>query len=169
MALPQKLKNFNVQDGGFNWLGIANEVTLPKLARKMEGYRAAGMDGEIQIDMGQEALELEIKCGGRDAHSIKQFGALTHDGVYRRFVGAYQSDSTGLTTAVEIEARGRIQEIDPGSAKAGDDTEETVKMPLSYYKYSENNKVLIEIDVMNMIFKVNGVDLLAAQRAVILG
>ncbi|KAF0115500.1 MAG: phage-related tail protein [Hyphomonadaceae bacterium] len=169
MALPQKLKNFNVHDGNHSYLGLAKEVTLPKLARKMEGYRAAGMDGEIQIDMGQEAMELEIKCGGRDAHSIKEFGALTHDAVYRRFIGAYQSDSTGLTTSVEIECRGRIQELDPGSAKPGDDTEETIKYPLSYYKRTENGKVLVEIDIANMVFNVNGVDLLAAQRAVILG
>jgi uncharacterized protein len=165
--LPHKLKNMNVHDGIHNYRGLAKEVTTPKLSRKMESYRAAGMDGEVDIDMGQEKIELELKAGGIDTHSIREYGAPTVDGVHRRFVGAYQSDGTGTYKSVAIEARGRFAELDPGGSKPGDDTEQTSKMICSYYKYTEDGEDIIEIDIPNMVFRVNGVDRLAEQRAII--
>ncbi|MNV43960.1 Phage tail tube protein FII [compost metagenome] len=61
--------------------------------------------------------------------------------------------------------RGRFVEIDPGSAKAGEATAIKYKAALSYYKLSINGETLIEIDAVNMIEMVNGVDRLAEVRA----
>jgi hypothetical protein len=38
-------------------------------------------------------------------------------------------------------------------------------MPLVYYKETVDGVVLFEIDVLNSVFIVDGVDILAAQRA----
>ncbi|HYG06274.1 MAG TPA: phage major tail tube protein, partial [Stenotrophomonas sp.] len=54
MALPKKLKFFNVFGDGISWLGQAIEVKLPVLSRKMEEYRAGGMNGPIDLDFGNE-------------------------------------------------------------------------------------------------------------------
>ena len=167
MGLAAKLKNMNTFDDGRSHLGIATEVTLPKLARKMEGFRAAGMDGEVDIDMGQEKLELEYTLGGVVADAIGGFGLATHDGKLVRFAGAYQADDTGQVIPVEVVVRGRHQEIDMGNAKPGGDTEHKYKTSCSYYKLIVNGREIVEIDVVGMIFKVNGVDRLAAQRAAI--
>ena len=69
--------------------------------------------------------------------------------------------------AVEVFARGRWQEIDSGKAKAGDDTEVKLKARLSYYRLAVNGQNLIEIDLLNFVFIVNGVDLLDEQRRAI--
>lgn len=167
MGLAAKLKNMNVFDDGTSHLGIATEVTLPKMARKMEGFRAAGMDGEVDVDMGQEKIELEYTLGGVVALAIGGFGLTTHDGKLVRFAGAYQADDTGQVIPVEIVVRGRHQEIDMGNAKPGADTEHKYKMSCSYYKLIVNGREVIEIDIVNMVFRVNGVDRLAAQRAAI--
>jgi len=45
MGLPRKLKNFNLFQNGVSFMGMVPEVTLPKLSRKMEEYRAGGMSG----------------------------------------------------------------------------------------------------------------------------
>ncbi|EKA7108555.1 phage major tail tube protein [Salmonella enterica] len=52
MALPAKLKNFNIFNAGNNWRGLAESITLPKLTRKLEKYRGGGMNGAAPIDLG---------------------------------------------------------------------------------------------------------------------
>jgi P2 family phage contractile tail tube protein len=82
-----------------------------------------------------------------------------------RFLGAYQSDDDGAVTAVEVVVRGRHQEIDMGNAKPGENTEHTIKTIPTYYKLTINGRVAIEIDILNMILMVNGVDRNAQLRA----
>ena len=167
MGLPAKLKNMNLFNDGTSYIGLVPEVTLPKLSRSMEEYRAGGMDMPIKVDMGGEALELKWKAGGIIVHAIRQFGAVAHDAVQLRFAGAYQADDSGAVMPVEVVMRGRHEEIDMGGAKPGDDTEHEVTSTLSYYKLIVNGRTEIEIDILNMVFIVNGVDILLAQRTAI--
>lgn len=162
--LPAVLKNFNLFVDGVSYAGSADEVTLPKLTRKMEEFRAGGMNAPISTDMGQEKLELEYTLGGLVLNTFKQYANVKHDGVLVRFAGAYQSDDTGNVMAVEVVARGRHAEIDMGNAKAGDKAQTKIKMNLSYYKLTVNNAVLVEIDPVNFVEIINGRDLLLAQR-----
>ncbi|MCC2602740.1 phage major tail tube protein [Sphingopyxis yananensis] len=166
MALPHKLKNMNLYNDGVSYLGLVPEVSIPKLARKMEGYRG-NFDAEIPIDMGGEPIEFEWKASGLIEQIYGQFGMTTIDGVQLRWVGGYQDDQTGRYKTVEIVVRGRHGEIDPGSGKPGDDTEESVKTVCVYYKLTVDGRTLIEKDEMNLVFIVNGVDRLAEQRAAI--
>ncbi len=167
MALPRKLKNLNVFGDGESYLGQVTEVKLPTLTRSMEDYRGGGMSGPVKIDNGQEAIELEHKYGGLMRSILRQYGLTRHDGVLLRFAGAYQRDDTGGVDAVEIVVRGRHSEIDMGNAKAGDDTEFAVKTAVSYYKLTINGTVEIEIDLVNMIETIGGIDRLAEQRRAI--
>lgn len=167
MALPKKLKFFNVFGDGVSWLGQAIEVKLPVLSRKMEEYRAGGMNGPVDLDFGLEKLEMESKYGGLMRDILRQFGVVTHNGVMLRIAGSYQQEDTGEVDAVEVVVRGRHKEIDMGTAKAGDDTEFTVKSSLSYYKLVINGVTEIEIDLVGMKEIVNGVDRLAEHRTAI--
>jgi P2 family phage contractile tail tube protein len=167
MALPSVLKNFNLFNDGVSYMGVVEEIKLPKLSRKMEAFRGGGMDGEVDIDVGQDRLELTFSCAGFMEQVFLQYGTVKADGVLLRFAGAYQRDDTAAVQAVEVVSRGRYKEIDQGTAKGGDKTKIDVQGTLSYYKLTVDNKVLIEIDLINMIMIVNGVDMLAKQRAAI--
>ncbi|HDS6401369.1 TPA: phage major tail tube protein [Morganella morganii subsp. morganii] len=169
MALPHKLKNMNLFFNGDNWQGKAEEITLPKLTRKLEAYRAGGMNGAAHVDLGLEddALGMEMTLGGMEAQLYKQWGIANIDGVPLRFAGAYQRDDTGEVTACEVVVRGRLSEIDPGSAKQGDNTQVKFSFKPTYYRLVWNGADLIEIDVVNMVEKVDGVDRLSEQRAAI--
>lgn len=167
MALPASLKNFNVFINAISFLGIVDEVKLPKLSRKMEDFQGGGMVAPMEIDLGQEKLELEYSGAGFIEEAIKQYGATKAGAVLLRFAGAYQSDDSGDVKAVEIVVRGRNKEIDLGDAKVGDKGKSSVKMPLAYYKLTVDGQVLIEIDVIGFVLTVNGVDLLEAQRKAI--
>ena len=165
MALPKTLKNFDVFQNGTSFMGQMRSVSLPKLARKMEDWRGGGMDGTLKLDTGGEAMDMTLTAGGYLREAMKKFGATTVGAVQLRWAGAYQAEDTGVYDAVEIVARGRYSEIDRGDAEAGKTTEHKFKMEVSYYKESVNGVDLIEIDVLNNIFVVDGVDILAAQRA----
>ncbi len=164
MGLPTKLKNFNVFNDGENYIGKVAEVTLPKLSRKMEEWRGGGMNGSIQIDFGNEAIEMECTYGGLMRRVLEQYGAKKHDAVMLRFAGAYRAEDADPVDAVEVVVRGRYKEIDFGNAKAGDDTTLKTVLSVSYYKLTINGADVIEIDIMNMIEKINGVDLLSEIR-----
>ena len=164
MAMPRKLKNFNVFYNGDNYIGRCAEVELPKLTRKTEDLQAGGMNGPVKVDLGMEGLEINHTWAGFESEIYRQFGIPTADGVLLRFSGAYQRDDTAEVDAVEIVVRGRHTEIDPGSAKAGDDTELKVKSDLSYYKLTVNGETLVEIDLINFVENVGGIDRLDAFR-----
>ncbi|MGH8077878.1 MAG: phage major tail tube protein [Lysobacter sp.] len=167
MALPRKLKNLNLFGDGESYLGQVVEVKLPTLTRSMEDYRGGGMSGAVKTDNGNEPIEIESKFGGLMRSVLRQYGATRHDAVQLRFAGAYQRDDTGSVDAVEIVVRGRHSEIDAGTAKAGDDTEFTVKTACSYYKLTINGTTELEFDFVNMVEMVGGVDRLAQQRRAI--
>ncbi|EDY85344.1 phage major tail tube protein [gamma proteobacterium HTCC5015] len=167
MALPKKLRNFNLFGDGENWVGQIEEVVLPKLSRKVEEYTGSGMDGAIEIDMGQEKLELEWTAGGLMPDVFNGYGTLKIDDNMLRFNGAYVSDETAETIPVEIVVRGRHREIDMGTAKNGDNNQVKVMTSCTYYKLSIAGATKIEIDVPGYKFLVNGVDRLAEQRQAI--
>ncbi|MCW8966892.1 MAG: phage major tail tube protein [Candidatus Pacearchaeota archaeon] len=168
MALPKKLKNFNGFIDGVGYAGRIIEQTLPKLARKMEEYRAGGMNGPIDVDMGQEKMESEFSIAEFSRDVLLQYGVTGADGVQMRFRGAAVSDSAGSETdAIEVVMRGRFKEIDMGTVKTGEDTPMKVSASLSYYKYVLNDETLIEIDLLNMVEIVGGEDRLKEQREAI--
>lgn len=167
MALPHKLKYMNLFNDAASYMGEIAEVVLPKLTRKMEEWRGGGMARPLMADMGGEVLSIEWTCGGIMRDVFKQYGVTKHDGVQLRFAGSYRAEDKDEPMAVEVVIRGRHSEIDPGTAKAGDDTTFKVTSQVSYYKLTIDGEVLIEIDVMGMVEKVDGVDLLAKDRKAI--
>jgi P2 family phage contractile tail tube protein len=165
MGLPRTLKDMMLFNEGLAYLGEAASVTLPKLTRKMEEWRGAGMSAPLKLDMGMEALEMESSFGGPMRDILRQFGATKVNGIYLRFAGTYQRDDSGAVDMIEIVVRGRHEEIDRGESKPGEAGEFKVKTAAAYYKESWNGRVEMEFDPLNMVEIVNGVDLMAQRRA----
>ena len=165
--LPSKLKNFNLYSGTQSYLGVAKSITLPKLAFAGEEYRGAGMLAPIDTDMGLEKLEMESTYGGLVLGLLRQFGITNVAGAVLRFVGAYQSDDGSAAVAAELVVRGRHKEIDPGDAEAGKDTEWKVSSTLAYLRWTVNGVTEVEIDILNNVYLVGGVDRMAEIRAIL--
>ena len=169
MALPRKLKNLNLFNDANSYVGVVKSVTLPPLGRKMESYRGGGMNGPVKADLGfsDDGIQFEWKTGGLDLIALRQFGAVNASGIALRFAGAFQQDDTGDVSAVEVVMRGRHETIEMGDNQPGEDTEHSITTTCSYYKLIVDNEEIIEIDLLNFIEKVNGVDMLEKQRAAI--
>lgn len=166
MSLPSVLKNFGIFADGLSWIGQAETIKLPKLSRKTDEYRGAGMDGPVELDLGSEKLEMEVELAGFHKDAYSQYGGPISGRMWR-YAGAYAQDDTNQIQAVEVVTRGRYKEIDPGDSKGADKAKTTYKIGLTYYKLTVDGEVLVEIDHLNFIFNVGGVDMLAAQRKAI--
>lgn len=169
MALPKKLKNMNLFNDAASYMGVSKTVTLPKLGRKMEAWRGAGMDGPVKADMGHsdDGIQLEWTLGGWDLIALRQYGITSATGVQLRWAGAVQRDDTGEVSAVEVVVRGRHEEIDFGDSEPGEETEHKITTTCSYYKLTVDGNTEVEIDLLNFVFLVNGEDRLAEQRKAI--
>jgi P2 family phage contractile tail tube protein len=169
MGMPSKLKNMNLFVDGQSYLGVVTSVTLPKLSRKLEKFRAGGMLGAASADLGLDdgALDFEWSAGGYVKQVLKSIGAVGVDGVQLRFAAAYQADDTQAVDSVEIVVRGRHAEVDRGEAKVGDDTSWKISTHSVYYKETLNGEVLVEIDIMNMLYMAGGVDMMSTIRTAI--
>lgn len=167
MALPRTLKLMNVFNNGVSFLGVAEEIELPKLSMKIEEFRTGGMIGEVGINLGLEKLELTHKYAGIVPELFAGFASERIDSELIRFAGAYQQDDTGDVIAVEVLMRGRHTELDGGNSKAGEKTETSVKSLLTYYKLTIDGRDSLEIDLLNSVFKVDGVDRYAKHKAAI--
>lgn len=155
MAIPKKLRLFTMFVDGDNYIGKIPSVTLPKITRKTEDYQGGGMLGSAAVDLGLDsgALDASMVVGGMVEGLILKWGG-DIDELRTRFVGEIYSG--GTSSLLEVEMRGRITEVDQGEAKQGDDTSHTYALKNTYYKLSVDDKPLLEIDLLNFIYKRNG-------------
>lgn len=163
--LPKVLKNFNLYIDGVGYAGLAEEITLPKLELATEEYRAAGMLGPVDIDLGLSGLSLEFTLGEYNDAVIKLWGTTDAGGINLRFLGGAVSEDGSGTSAIEVSARGRWKTLDPGTVKGKDLAKLKVTAPLTYYRYSVNGSPLVEIDLIAGKQSVNGTDMMASVLA----
>ena len=127
------------------------------------------MAGAVDVDMGLDdgALDTEFSIGGMESLLVKQLAKTTTDGVQLRFTASIQRDDTGEVQAVELVVRGRHKEIDSGELKTGESNSTKVSSTNSYAKLTINGEVLYEVDTINMVENVDGVDLMEVHRRAI--
>ena len=166
MGLPRKLKAMALFVDGQHYAGECTEVTPPTLERETEDYRAGGMNGPVKLDMGGSELTMTLKMAGHVAAMVAQFGG-SLSGTQLRLVQAVQADDAEAVQGVELVARGRMTKFAPGTAKVGDLTEHEYEFALTYIKWVDNGTTQVEVDYVNMIENVGGVDRMAQTRAVL--
>lgn len=167
MNLPPKLKDMVVHGNGESFMGEAKTFTRPPLEMESEDYRGSGMIAPIKLFNGLQALEVEHTYGGEIPALNATFAEHAVDATQLRFTGAYQEAAEGRYVAVEITVRGRTYAIDAGGDEVGGDTEVTYKTHCVYYKQVRNGRTEFEIDLLNKVFIVYGVDRMAEERRIL--
>lgn len=158
------LKHFNLFVDGRGYAGTVEEFTPPALKLKTESFRAGGMDTEMEIEQGMEKLECSFVLFGQPKDVLSQFGISAGEtGLPLTARGSLESYD-GTTTGVTLKMRGKVLSVESGAWKAGEASKLTVNMALTYYKREQGGIVLHEIDVPNMVRKIEGVDVLEQHR-----
>lgn len=147
--LPRTLKNFNVFVDTHSWAGVAESVTIPKITKKTEDFRGAGMIGDVSLPMGYEKLEGEVVYAGFDVKQYRQLGVCGTSDLPVRFVGIYERQDNCTSQIVEIYTRGQALELDPGDSKNGEKTEIKMSYNYTYYRMEVDGVVEVELDFIN--------------------
>ncbi|QJB21840.1 head closure [Xanthomonas phage FoX2] len=165
MAGPRAVrKNINLFVDGRGQAGQIDEYNAPKLSLKTEEYQGGGMYGPLELTMGHEKLECDFTLISYDTNVLRNFGLVEGQQIQLTARQALE-DWDGTVTALVHNMRGKIRAIDPGTSKSGEKPSMKIEMALSYYKETANGIVVHEVDVENMKFIKDGVDILQAFRS----
>jgi|SRR5699024_4769910 len=165
MALPHKLKAFQLFVDGGGWINEVPSLTLPELSRNLTAYQGGGMAGPVQVDLGQEEIEFSWTTPTMRKEAFATYASPEHDAAQLRFEGSYESDEDGSTLPVRVTAHGRYASIGSTEASAGEDNEGSEwTMTASYYKLEIDGSAVIEIDMVAGTVIVNGEDRTAQRR-----
>lgn len=162
MPVRDVRKNYQLFVDGRGYAGQTKEFTPPSPSLVTEDFRGGGMDGSVPIDMGIEPLETTFSLTAFDRDVLSLWGLAPGNEI--PFVCRGALESFDGTSKGEVHTmRGIVTKVDPGTFNNSEPTLQ-ITAKLSYYRLTVNGQDTIEIDVPNMIRKINGVDRLAQQR-----
>ena len=158
-----KLQNARVYLNGTDFIGRAEEIDLPKIKTKTSDAKGLGMMGELVLPGGLDKMESRIKFNSVYADAIKVIANPRKAATVICRASLEVWDQTGVSAEqpVKAELRGFFKDSDSGKLKGRESAEAEATLDVFYYKLTINEEELVEIDVMNNIWKVAGEDILA--------
>ena len=161
--LPRMLKGFTVYIDGRGYIGRVDSAKPPPLSLVTEAYRGAGMDAEIDIDMGMQKLDFSCVLADYDPEVIKLFGLFSADtAIVLR--GAFQRQGEAAIPVV-IRLQGGVKSLDRDDWSQGKRANITFLANCNRYSEEINGVKVVDIDILNGVRIIDGVDQLASIRA----
>lgn len=162
-SLPRQLKAFNIYIDGDSYAGRADAITLPPLAFQMEEHRAGGMDAPVELELGMQAMQASLIISDYSPRLMSLIGQSEVPIVAR---GAVQAQGNNAE-AVVVNMRGLFSNTEFSEWRSGGKSTKTLTASLSYFRYRQADVEYVEIDIINMVRRIGGVDQLAGQRLAI--
>jgi uncharacterized protein len=163
-----KVFNANIYiDGKTECIGRAKEVKLPEVAAKMVEHSGLGMAGVIELPAGLEKMSMSIKWLGiyGDLIALGCNPFTSHALQIRANHETFTSAGRSAEVPLVILATASWKKCSLGTLKGQDGAETDDELAVTYLKLSIDGKEIFEIDVLNNIWKVDGVDILAQFKA----
>lgn len=165
-ASPKILKKSQLFVDGKGYLGIADEVTLPKITVKTREV-TSGFQAPVELDVGQlEKLEGSMTLLEYNSDAMKLLGGWDDKTVGVTIRGAIQAQGNAPQPVV-VSLQGFFKEVDMGNWKDGEEAKLTLQYAVQKYKLEINGEVIYDIDLYNDKRIVNGRDQMALLRAAI--
>ena len=164
MAAEDILKYLNLIVDGRGYAGKIEEYNAPDLTISTEEFRGGGMDAAIDIDMGMEKMTTSFVLTSYDADVLALWGIKDGSTVQFTAKGSLESEN-GTRTAISHHMQGKLISLARGTWGSGAKPSLTVTVSLRYYREVHGQRTINEIDVINMVRVINGVDQLAEHRA----
>ena len=168
-GIPEAVHDFNLYLSGKNLHGgVTGEVKLPELESMTSTVSGAGVLGEYEAVMpghyGSIEQEVPFRCISEDYFSVINPGAA----VELTLRGAIQYTDP-VTQAVRyigmrVVIRGRCKKVQIGTVKQHGAMDSLLTLELTYIYIEMDKQPRFELDKLNNVFKVNGVDMLESIR-----
>lgn len=165
--VPTVLNNFNTYASGHKYVGVSSETTLPSFEYLTETLEGAGIAGDIEeaVEGCFGSLESETSFQNIGEEYFK-FLAQTGIVTYRGSMQVLNTDTQTIDfQGITITTKGRVKSFELGTLKRGGKGEPKIVRELTYIKIIINGQNVLELDKFNMIWKVNGVDILKKVRS----
>ncbi len=161
-----KVYDANVYVNNGSKHGQASEVTCPNITAMMTDYAPLGMQGSMELFNGFDKMESTIKWTYPDNEAQKAFADFMTpvDIMVRSSKAVYDNGGIQSEQPIVITMRGYSKQHNIGSFKPKEDVEVESSLSINYLKQEIDGEVIVEIDVINNIYKVGGRDLLATRR-----
>lgn len=167
-GIPSKINMFNVYKDGATLVGLSGDVTLPNFEALSETISGPGILGELDDPtighFGAQELEVPFRNITEDTFGLMNPG----DDVNITLRGAIQvTSNTGTVDYVgmRVVVRGKCKAFTPGTVKQGGAMGASVKLELSYILIELDGNPMVELDKLNTVYKINGVDILEKPRS----
>ena len=169
--VPEVINDYNVygQDG-LLLIGLADEITLPKISSKKTTLSGSVILGEIDAPVpGQiESSEMQIKWNHLYSDAARMMNPNETVQITIRAAQQTANKEGGVVyKGLRIVCSGHPKEIDLGTLKRGDTMGATTTLELLTYKVEVDSQVIFDIDKLGGKYVVNGVDLRAEINALI--
>jgi uncharacterized protein len=164
-----KVHDYTVFRNGSQFLGTAT-VELPSIEMMTSTFRGAGISGEVDMPViGQfGSMQMTLNWDVIDPAAMELTAPVTH-ALDLRVVQQVMDTGTGtlLREPSRISVRGITKSNNMGSIEKGGDLGGSTVLEIIYLKTVVNGVTTIEIDKLNGIFIVNGVDYSVNDRAIL--
>lgn len=172
--IPEKVRNYNVYTGDTasqKLAGVANEVTLPDFPYTTEEIAGAGILGSYEspnvghTDSSSITIPLRLIMEENLALAVGDMAKLTlRAGTQSTDIANGQIIEAGLM----INIQGPVKQINWGTMGVGQPMSAEITVEILYFKASRDNQgslfTLLELDKLNFVYIVNGVDKLENLR-----
>ncbi len=166
-TIPTKINKYNVYNAGNRLLGMGDEMTLPDFEASSETVTGAGILGEIDDPTVGYFTNQEIEIPFRvlDGEAVDMLDMTK--AVQLEIRGAQQttnSEGDIEFRQMRVVVRGRSAKLSTGKVKAGNPMDTSVTLTVLYILIELEGSPVLELDKLNEVFKINGVDVLAAVK-----
>lgn len=167
--IPEVIWNFQVYDGdGANLVGTTAEMTLANLESVVATINGGGILGSYDVPV------------------LGHFGSITQDIPFRilykpvlEFANPMKPVNLNIRGAIQVTdkdtgvsdfasfryiVKGRCKSMTPGSMNPGNPMGASLSVEVTYLLYEIDGEKMIELDKLNSVYRINGVDLLEKAR-----
>jgi len=166
MANANRVTNANCYVDGVNFLGKIKEMSMPQANFKMVEHSALGLQGVVEFPTGFEKFEAKIMWNSFYKEALVALG------------NGYKTVNLQVRSSIEVQGASGLQERQPmvifitctpknlplGDFKQNENAELETNLNVTYFKLQMNGEDVYEVDPMNNIYKVDGVDQLSDYR-----
>ncbi len=163
MATINKVTNANVYVEGKSCQGQAEEVTLPIVKQKLEEHKGLGLLAPMEYPSGLDKMESKIKWAGLYPDAMAKL-ANPFKRVQIQVRGNMEIyDSQGRKEEKPVLATflASGKESQGGTYKQNTNTAPESNLSVYYYKLVAGGKTIVEVDLDNTIYVVDGEDMVA--------
>lgn len=162
-----KVTNAAVYVDGASYIGRAEEVTCPEIKPKMAEHKGLGLIGNVELPTTSlEKMTAKIKWNAiypeamKKTHNVFQSLRLQ----IRASMDTFEGGSKVGTSAVVIKMTAVPTKVGGLVFKPNDNVENESEFSVTAYSLEIDGEEIVAVDVLNNIWRVNGIDQLSDFR-----